>query len=83
MKHTYYTRGTCSTQIDIEHDGERVQTVVFHRGCAGNLKGVAKLVEGLTFTEVREKLEGIKCGFKETSCPDQLAKAIEEIESEI
>ena len=77
----YKTTGTCSTKIlfDIyEEDGvKKVKDVQFVGGCHGNTQGVAKLVEGMRADEVIDRLKGIKCGFKPTSCPDQLAKALE------
>ncbi len=76
MKYTYKTSGTCSRSIDFEIVDGRVQNVKFMGGCNGNLKGIASLVEGLSVDEVIEKLQGITCGFKSTSCPDQLATAI-------
>ncbi|MBQ9588552.1 MAG: TIGR03905 family TSCPD domain-containing protein [Butyrivibrio sp.] len=75
---TYKTKGTCSTQIDLDVENGIVKNVKFTGGCNGNLQGVAKLVEGMKAEEVIEKLRGIKCGFKNTSCPDQLSFAIEE-----
>lgn len=72
----YKTKGTCSQEIHVELDGNTVKSVKFIGGCNGNTKGVAKLAEGLTVDEVTEKLSGIKCGFKSTSCPDQLALAV-------
>ena len=78
--YTYKTFGTCSQKIDIElsDDGETIESVVFTGGCNGNLKAIPKLVEGLTVAQVEEKIGGIKCGFKNTSCGDQLAKACRE-----
>lgn len=76
MKFTYKTQGTCSRSIEIEIENDRVIDVNFVGGCNGNLKGISSLVKGLTVDEVIEKLEGITCGFKGTSCPDQLAKAL-------
>ena len=77
MTYTYRTRGTCSSQITFDiNDNNIVSNVSFYGGCNGNLKGIAKLVEGMTAEEVIEKLSGITCGFKSTSCPDQLAQAI-------
>ena len=77
----YTTRGTCSTKIlfDIyEEDGiKRVKNVQFVGGCNGNTKGISKLVEGMRADEVVDMLKGTTCGFKPTSCPDQLARAIE------
>ena len=75
-KHTYKTRGTCSKQIDFELDGNTVHNVKFTFGCNGNTQGVAALVEGMDAKEAISRMEGIRCGFKPTSCPDQLAKAL-------
>ena len=72
----YKTKGTCSQEIQVELDGNIVKNVKFVGGCNGNTQGVAKLAEGMTVDEVAEKLSGIKCGFKPTSCPDQLANAV-------
>ena len=74
----YKTRGTCSTQIDIEVDGDIIKSVKFTGGCNGNLQGVSRLVEGMKAEDAIAKLRGIKCGFKPTSCPDQLSYAIEQ-----
>ena len=76
MKHTYRTQGTCSQAIEFEIDDGIVKNVQFHGGCNGNTQGVAALVEGMKAEDVIAKLEGIQCGFKGTSCPDQLAKAV-------
>lgn len=76
MTFTYKTQGTCSSQIEFELDGNIVKNVKFYGGCNGNLKGISALVEGMTVEEVQQKLAGIACGFKRTSCPDQLAKAV-------
>lgn len=73
---SYQTSGTCSRQIDITLDGNIVKEVHFVGGCSGNTQGVAALATGMTVEEVIQKLEGIRCGFKPTSCPDQLAKAL-------
>lgn len=78
MAYTYKTQGTCSTAIDVELDGDIVKSVAFTGGCNGNTKAVAKLVEGLTVDQVVERLSGITCGFKNTSCGDQLSKAVVE-----
>ncbi len=77
MTHSYKTRGTCSRQIDFELDNGIVKNVSFFGGCNGNLKGIGALVEGRPAEEVIELLKGMKCGFKSTSCPDQLAQALE------
>jgi uncharacterized protein (TIGR03905 family) len=72
----YKTKGTCSTRIDFDLDGDIVRNVRFMGGCNGNLQGISRLVEGMPAREAISKLEGIRCGFKSTSCPDQLAKAL-------
>lgn len=77
----YKTTGTCSSMIDIEVDGDIVKSVSFTGGCNGNLKGISSLVKGQKIDDVIERLSGIKCGFKETSCPDQLAKALTQIKN--
>ena len=71
-------RPACSTQIDIEVDGDIIKSVKFTGGCNGNLQGVSRLVEGMKAEDAIAKLRGIKCGFKPTSCPDQLSYAIEQ-----
>lgn len=73
---TYLTRGVCSQMINIEMDGDIIKSVNFKGGCHGNLQGISKLVEGMHKDDVIAKLEGIRCGFKATSCPDQLAQAL-------
>ena len=73
----YQTKGTCAAYIDIELDGEIIRPVSFYGGCNGNLQGISKLVEGMNAKDAIAKLKGIKCGFKPTSCPDQLAVALE------
>lgn len=80
MIYKYNTFGTCSQKIEIEIDeNEIIKNVTFFGGCNGNLKGIAKLVEGQKMDDVIGRLAGIKCGFKSTSCPDQLAAALKEI----
>ena len=74
----YKTSGTCSSAIDFEVEDGIVKNVKFIGGCNGNTQGISKLVEGMPVDEVISRLEGIKCGFKSTSCPDQLAKALQE-----
>lgn len=76
MKYSYKTMGTCSSRIDFEIDGDILKNVQFTGGCNGNLKGIAALVEGMRVEDVIKRLEGTKCGFKQTSCPDQLATAL-------
>lgn len=75
----YQTSGTCSSSIDIEMDGNTIKSVTFTGGCNGNLKGIANLVAGMDAKDAIERLKGIRCGFKPTSCPDQLACALEQI----
>lgn len=75
---TYKTKGTCSQLIDYDIIDGKVRNVKFTGGCNGNLKGLSKLVEGMTPEEIISKLEGITCGFKSTSCPDQLAQALKQ-----
>ena len=79
MKHTYKPRGTCSTKIDFEiGDDGTIRNLRFTDGCNGNLNGISTLVEGLDAREIAAKLKGTRCGRKKTSCPDQLALAIEQ-----
>ena len=79
MEHiTYTTKGVCSRKIHIDVEDGIVKEIVFEGGCAGNTKGVAALCAGLTVDEVISRLSGIRCNFKPTSCPDQLAKALTE-----
>ena len=73
------TKGTCSSAIDIELDNGIIKSVHFTGGCNGNLQGISRLVEGMPAKEAISRLKGIKCGFKPTSCPDQLAVALESI----
>lgn len=78
MEHTYKTSGVCARGITFELEDGKVKNVRFNGGCNGNTKGVASLVDGMDAREAINKLEGITCGFKGTSCPDQLAKALKE-----
>jgi len=73
----YQTKGTCSTAIDVEVKDGRIESVKFTGGCNGNLQGISALVKGMMVEEAISRLKGIRCGFKNTSCPDQLAKALE------
>ena len=73
----YQTKGTCSTAIDIEIKDGVIDSVKFIGGCNGNLQGIAALVKGMAPEEAISRLKGIRCGFKSTSCPDQLARALE------
>lgn len=78
MKYTYKTNGTCSRLIEFEIEDDKIKNVTFQGGCNGNLKGIGSLTEGMSVDEVIERLQGIRCGFKNTSCPDQLAEALKE-----
>ena len=76
MHYSYKTKGTCSVQIDFDIIDGKIRNVAFLGGCNGNLKGISALVEGMTPEDVINRCKGIKCGFKPTSCPDQLACAL-------
>ena len=75
----YKTKGTCSTMIDVELKDGVIDSVKFTGGCPGNLQGISALVKGMKPEEAISRLKGIRCGFKPTSCPDQLAHALEEM----
>ncbi|MBQ8509742.1 MAG: TIGR03905 family TSCPD domain-containing protein [Clostridia bacterium] len=76
---SYRTSGTCSREINIVADGDTIENVQFVGGCSGNTTGVAALVAGMKIDDAIARLKGIKCGFKPTSCPDQLAIALEKL----
>ncbi|MGE5559155.1 MAG: TIGR03905 family TSCPD domain-containing protein [Bacillota bacterium] len=76
---TYATCGVCSIRINIQIEGDMIKKVVFKGGCHGNTQGIARLAEGRPVAEVMDRLKGIDCGGKGTSCPDQLARALERI----
>ena len=76
QKFTFIPQGTCSQLIEIELEGDTIKDVVFTGGCNGNLSGISKLIKGMKAEDVIDKLEGTTCGFKDTSCPDQLSKAL-------
>ena len=78
MQIKYKTKGTCSSAILVDVENGIVKKVAFTGGCNGNLKGISRLVEGMPVDEVIKKLKGTTCGFKSTSCPDQLARALEQ-----
>lgn len=82
MKFTYKTNGVCSRSIDIEIENDTIVSVSYMGGCNGNLKGIGSLVVGMKVDDVIEKLSGIKCGFKDTSCPAQLALALTEYKNQ-
>lgn len=77
-KFSYIPRGVCSRKIDIEIEDGIIKSVKYTGGCAGNTQGVAALIAGMSVDEAIERLSGIHCGFKPTSCPDQLATALKE-----
>lgn len=79
MKINYKTQGTCSTNIEVEVEDNIITNVSFWGGCNGNLQGISRLVSGMKVDDVIEKLQGIKCGRRSTSCPDQLCKALCEL----
>ena len=78
MKFQYKPRGVCSQSIELDMDGDIIKNVKFYGGCNGNLKGIGALVKGMQAQEVIKRCSGIKCGMKSTSCPDQLAAALED-----
>lgn len=78
----YKTSGTCSSSIDFEIEDNTIQSVAFTGGCNGNLQGISSLVRGMNIDDAISKLKGIKYGMKSTSCPDQLAKALEAYKQE-
>ena len=78
MVYEYKTKGTCSQLIILDMDGDVINDVQFIGGCNGNLQGISKLVKGMKYEDVKARLDGIRCGFKPTSCPDQLVRAMEE-----
>ena len=81
MAYEYRTRGVCAQAVRFETDGDVLAKVQFIGGCSGNTQGVARLAEGMTVDQVIEKLKGIRCGGKATSCPDQLARALESMKN--
>lgn len=81
-KISYIPRGVCSRKIDIEIEDGIIKSVKYSGGCAGNTQGVAALIAGMSVDEAIERLSGIRCGFKTTSCPDQLACALKEYKAE-
>lgn len=81
-KMIYQTRGVCSRAIDVEVEGNKVKSVKFNGGCMGNTQGVAALVVGMDIDEAISRLKGINCQGRGTSCPDQLALALEQIKTQ-
>lgn len=83
MEHIYKPEGVCSQQMIIDVEEDIIKSVKIIGGCAGNTVGVSRLVEGMKVDEAIKRLKGIPCGYKNTSCPDQLAKALEEIKKKV
>ena len=83
MQFEYKTKGTCSQRIFFEIEEGKLHNVQYLGGCNGNLQGIAKLVEGMDVDEVIKRVEGIQCGMKPTSCPDQLAIALKEAKEQL
>ena len=83
MQFTYKTKGTCSQSIIFDVEDGKVHNIQFLGGCNGNLKGISALVEGMDIDDVISRIEGIQCGMKPTSCPDQLAKALKEAKANL
>ena len=77
MQYSYKPHGVCARGISFDIEDNKVKNIKFSGGCSGNTQGVAKLAEGMTTDEIINRLAGIRCGFKGTSCPDQLTKAVQ------
>ena len=82
MEFTYRPRGVCSQLMEIEVEGDKIKHVKVTGGCSGNLQGISRLVEGMEIREAISRMEGIRCGFKPTSCPDQFARNLEKAMAE-
>ena len=82
MTYSYRPRGVCSQRMDIEVEDGRIRSVQVIGGCDGNLQGISRLVAGMDVDEAISRLEGIRCGYKPTSCPDQLAQALKACKAE-
>lgn len=78
---SFKLNNVCASRVDFDIEDGKVKNLVFHGGCPGNLQAISKLVEGLPPEEVIQKISGIKCGSKDTSCADQLAKALAQLKS--
>ena len=77
MNFYYYPKGVCSSKFDFEIEDNKIKSLVVTGGCNGNLKGISSLLKGMDVNEAISKLKGIECGYKKTSCPDQIARALE------
>lgn len=75
-RYTFYPQGVCSMMIELELDDDVITDVIFTGGCNGNLSGISRLIKGMKAQDVIERLQGTTCGFKDTSCPDQLSRAL-------
>lgn len=82
MKFTYRPKGVCSQMMELDLEDGRIKSLDVTGGCSGNLQGISRLVEGMEIDEAIRRLEGIRCGFKSTSCPDQLAQALKKCREE-
>ena len=82
MTYTYIPKGVCSSRIDLELEGDTIQSVSFTGGCNGNLQGIGRIIEGMDIDEVINRVDGIQCGPRPTSCPDQLARALKQYKAE-
>ena len=82
MKYTYRPKGVCSQMMEMDIEDNKLKSLKVTGGCSGNLQGIAKLVEGMDIDDVIHRLEGVRCGFKSTSCPDQLAQALRHYKEE-
>ncbi len=82
MTYSYRPQGVCSQRMDIDVEDGVIRSVEVLGGCSGNLQGISRLVAGMDVDEAIRRLEGIRCGYKPTSCPDQLAKALKAMKSE-
>lgn len=78
MTYKYTTKGVCATGVQFDIEDNKLKNIIFIGGCDGNHKGLSALAEGMSLDEARQRLKGITCGFRKTSCPDQLSKAIDE-----
>lgn len=82
MKYTYRPKGVCSQMMELDIEDNKLKSLKVTGGCSGNLQGIAKLVEGMDIDDVINRLDGVRCGFKSTSCPDQLAQALRHYKEE-
>lgn len=83
INYTFRPKGVCSQQMNITVEDDRIQNLEVLGGCDGNLKGISRLIIGMPVDDVISRLEGIRCGYKSTSCPDQLATALKQMKAEM